>query len=195
MLIHLDQSNNVNFTPAQIKIFDRVADTISKLEEKLTNERNARRKANPFQSMFLDGDTSATAVFCKGITAATKQVELLKHANYQRTDGPAMSDLQKQIDDKRKLDIPKKKKQLEGDRQNLAALKSTLQGVIDKFTKAKEREVNKLVADILEKKKIVKANFKLGHNRRVKRKRSGLRTPSRWFGMPSRRVRSSAHGT
>jgi len=157
VLIHLDQSNNVNFTPAQIKIFDKVADTISKLEEKLTNERNARRKANPFQSMFLDGDTSATAVFCKGMTAATKQAELLKHANFdQRTDGPTMIDVQKQIDDKRKLDIPKKKKQLLGDRQNLAALKSTLQGVIDRFTKVKEREVNELVANILEKKKIIK---------------------------------------
>ena len=157
VLIHLDQSNNVNFTPAQIKIFDKVAETISKLEEKLTNERNARRKANPFQSMFLDGDTSATAVFCKGMTAATKQADLLKHANFDpRTDGLAMIDLQKQIDDKRKLDIPKKKKQLEGDRLNLAALKSTLQGVTDRFTKVKEREASELVADILEKKKIVK---------------------------------------
>ena len=44
VLIHLDQSNRVNFTPAQIKIFDKVADLISKLEERLTNERNAKRK-------------------------------------------------------------------------------------------------------------------------------------------------------
>jgi hypothetical protein len=44
VLIHLDQSNNVNFTPSQIKIFDKVAVTISKLEEKLNNERNAKKK-------------------------------------------------------------------------------------------------------------------------------------------------------
>ena len=53
VLIHLDQSNNVNFTPAQIKIFDKVADTISKLEEKLQNEKNEKKKDNPFASMFL----------------------------------------------------------------------------------------------------------------------------------------------
>ena len=51
VLIHLDQSNQVSFTPAQIKIFDKVADTISKMEERLTNERNARgRKITPFQA-------------------------------------------------------------------------------------------------------------------------------------------------
>jgi energy-coupling factor transporter ATP-binding protein EcfA2 len=156
VLIHLDQTNNVNFTPAQIKVFDKVAETISKLEEKLTNERNARKKDNPFQTMFLDGDTSATAVFCKGITAATKSADLLKHANFDtRTDGRTIIDLQKQIDEKRKLDIPKKKKQLAVERQNLAALKATLQGVIDRFTTANEREANQLVANILEKRKIV----------------------------------------
>jgi hypothetical protein len=39
-----------------------------------------------------------------------------------------------------KLDIPKRKKQLAGERQNLAALKATLQGVVDRFTVTKERE-------------------------------------------------------
>jgi energy-coupling factor transporter ATP-binding protein EcfA2 len=156
VLIHLDQSNNVNFTPAQIKVFDKVAETISKLEEKLTNERNARKKDNPFATMFLDGDTSATAVFCKAITAATKETDILKHANYDpRADGRAMIGLQRQIEEKRKLDIPAKKKQLGVERQNLAALKATLQTVVDRFTATKEREAHQLVADILEKKKIV----------------------------------------
>jgi len=72
VLIHLDESNQVNFTPAQIKIFDKVADTISKLEEKLTNEKNVKKKDDPFDSMFLYDDSSGTATFCKSITSATK---------------------------------------------------------------------------------------------------------------------------
>jgi energy-coupling factor transporter ATP-binding protein EcfA2 len=156
VLIHLDQSNHVNFTPAQIKIFDKVAITISKLEEKLTDERNAKKKDNPFQVMFLDDATTSTAIFCKGITGATKQADFLKHANFDpKVDGAKMDALQKQIDEKKKLDIIKKKSQLATDRQNLGAFKAPLQRVTDRFTEVKVNEANQLVKDILAKKKII----------------------------------------
>ncbi len=158
VLIHLDQSNHVNFTPAQIKIFDKVAITISKIEEKLTNERNAKKKDNPFQVMFLDDATTPTAVFCKGITGATKEADFLKHANFDpKVDGPKMDALQKQIDEKKKLDISKKKSQLATDRQNLGAFKAPLQRVMGRFTAEKMKEINQLVKDILEKKKIIES--------------------------------------
>ncbi|MDP3696474.1 MAG: AAA family ATPase [Candidatus Taylorbacteria bacterium] len=156
VLIHLDQSNHVNFTPAQIKIFDKVAVTISKLEEKLTNERNARKKDDPFQGMFLDDATSSTATFCKGITGTTKEADFLKHANFDsKVDEAKMDALQKQIDEKKKLDISKKKSQLATDRQNLGAFKAPLQRVLERFAEAKIKEANQLVKDILEKKKII----------------------------------------
>lgn len=156
VLIHLDQSNHVNFTPAQIKIFDKVAITISKLEEKLTNEKNAKKKDNPFQVMFLDDATTSTATFCKGITGATKEADFLKHANFDpKADGEKMDALQKQIDEKKKLDITKKKSQLATDRQNLGAFKAPLQRVVDRFTEIKMNEANQLVKDILAKKKLI----------------------------------------
>jgi hypothetical protein len=157
VLIHLDQSNNVNFTPSQIKIFDKVPQTISKLEKKLLSDRNARKKGNPFQSMFLDNrETSDTAIFCKSINSKTKEDDFLKHANYNsKTDDAIIEDIEKQIDEKRKLNIPQKKSQLSGDRQNLAALKSTLKEVEGYFTVDKMNEANRLIKDILEKKKII----------------------------------------
>lgn len=159
VLIHLDQSNNVNFTPAQIKIFDKVADTISKLEEKLQNEKNEKKKDNPFTSMFLSDDaTSDTALFCKNISASTEVDDFLKHANFNTTiDELKISDLSKQIDEKKKLDITKKKAQLASDRQNLTALKSTLQSTVDRFTEAKRDTINKIISDITEKKKIIES--------------------------------------
>lgn len=158
VLIHLDQSNHVNFTPAQIKIFDKVAITISKLEEKLTNEINTKKKDNPFQAMFLDDTTSSVATFCKNIDETTMGAEFLKHANFDsKVDGKKMDALQKQIDEKKKLDITKKKSQLGTDRQNLGAFKTPLQRVMDKFTEAKMEEVNQLTKDILEKKKTIKS--------------------------------------
>jgi energy-coupling factor transporter ATP-binding protein EcfA2 len=157
VLIHLDQSNNVNFTPAQIKIFDKVAETISKIEEKLLNEKNEKKMDNPFTSMFLSDDaTSDTALFCKGISASTEVADFLKHANFNTAiDEPKIADLIKQIDEKKKLDITKKKAQLASDRQNLTALKSTLQSTIDRFTEVKRDFINKIISDIAEKKKIV----------------------------------------
>jgi uncharacterized protein YydD (DUF2326 family) len=158
VLIHLDQSNRVNFTPAQIVIFDKVADTISKLEKKLLDEKNSRKKDNPFQSMFLDNVTSETALFCKNITGATKPDDFLKIANFDpKTDEIVMSNLSKQIEEKKKLDIPKKKVQLITERQGLEALKATLQSVLEQFADRKIHEINQLVKDILDKKKIVES--------------------------------------
>jgi hypothetical protein len=156
ILIHLDQSNHVNFTPAQIKIFDKVAITISQLEEKLTNEGNAKKKNNPFLVMFLDDATTPTAIFCKGITGATKEADFLKHADFDpKVDKVKMDKLQKQIEEKKKLDITKKKSQLIIDRQNLRAFKVPLQRITDRFTEVKMREVNQLIKEILVKKKII----------------------------------------
>lgn len=158
VLIHLDQSNSVNFTPSQIKIFDKVADTISKIENRLTNERYVRKKYNPFQSMFLNDATSETAIFCKSISEVTSENDFLKHVNFDiKSDEPKIAELEKKIDEKRKLDIPKKKSQLRIDNQNLTAIKSTLQKVISRFTEAKVIEVNKLVKDIIEKKNITES--------------------------------------
>jgi len=156
VLIHLDQSNNVNFTPAQIKIFDKVAETVSKLEEKLVNEVNIRRKANPFSSMFLVEDaTSDTAIFCKNIKASTKIEDLLKHTNFDpTTDEPKIEELKKLIDNKKKLDITKKKTQLNIDKQNLLALKATLERITNCFNETQKDKINKVISDISEKKKI-----------------------------------------
>ena len=156
ILIHLDQSNNVNFTPAQVKIFDKVADTISKLEERLTSEKNARKKDNPFQSMFVENATTDTAVFCKNISASTKEADFLKHATFDsKVDGAVVNELESQIEAKKKLDIPKKRSQLATDCQNLEALKASLEKVANHFTPQKMIETNTLITDILEKKKIV----------------------------------------
>ena len=156
VLIHLDQSNNVNFTPAQIRIFDKVTDKISKLEEMLLNEKNAKRKNNPFKSMFLDNSTSSISVFCRNISASTDEAEFLSHANFDlKTDGEiVIVDLERQIDKKRKLDIPKRKSQLNSEKQNLKALKSTLENFLIHFSETKAQEVNQLIENIIEKKKI-----------------------------------------
>lgn len=158
ILIHLDQSNSVNFTPSQIKIFDKVAHTISKIENKLIREKYVLKKYNPFQSMFLNDATTSTAIFCKGINEATSVNDFLMHANFDVvSDELKIIELEKTIDEKRKLDIPKKKSQLRNDNQNLIAIKATLQNVLNRFTEENVNDVNQLVKDIIEKKKIAES--------------------------------------
>lgn len=157
VLIHLDKPNSVNFTPAQIRLFDKVADTIVKLERKLDLEKYAKRKDNPFALMFLDqSEVSSIASFCRSINSSTKDEDFLNHANFNpEVDEEKMKELETQIAEKRKLDIPKKKSQLTTDRENLGALKINLQSVIGHFTLEKMQEANKLADDIFEKKKLI----------------------------------------
>jgi hypothetical protein len=156
VLIHLDQSNNVNFTPAEVIIFDKVGQTISKLEEKMLNDKNARKKSNPFDSMFLDYATSSTATFCKSINGATEIQDFLKHASFdEETDGKAIIELSSQIEEKKKLDIPKRKAQLVSDRQNLAALKAVLETAKSHFDAQSSKDINDLLTELAEKRRIV----------------------------------------
>lgn len=158
ILIHLDQSNRVSFTPSQIRIFDKVADTVSRLEAKLVNERNSKKKDNPFRGMFFENDTSETAVFCKGVDASTSEIEFLRHANFNpQTDEVRIQTLDRTISEKKALDIPKRKAQLTADAQNLGALRATLEAVLKHFTPERIGDLNRLLRQILEKKKIAEA--------------------------------------
>ena len=159
VLIHLDESNSVNFTPAQIKIFDQVAETISKLEEKLLNEKNVRKKDDPFTNMFLTDDkTSDISLFCKNINANTEIDDFLKYANFNAvTDEQKILDLIKDIDEKKKLDITRKKANLVSDRKYLTDLKSKLHSTINHFSEENKSLINKLNSDIFEKTEIVKS--------------------------------------
>jgi len=156
VVIHLDESNKISFTPSQVRIFDKVAETLAKLETKLTNEMNAKRKDNPFKTMFLESDTSETALFCRNVDAKVADKEFLKHASFDPTlDGEKIASLEAEIDQKKKLDIPKRKSQLVIDCQNLTALKATLVKVTDCLSTQRMEAANLLVADILEKRTIV----------------------------------------
>ena len=78
------------------------------------------------------------------------------HASFDpKVDGATIEELESQIEAKKKLDIPKKRSQLATDCQNLEAFKASLEKVANRFTPQKMTEVNALITDILEKKKIV----------------------------------------
>jgi hypothetical protein len=156
VLIHLDESNNVNFTPAQVVIYDKVAEALAALDEMLIKERNARRTANPFQSMFLTGESSATAVFLKQISAETTDEDFLKHCSFEaESDGNRSASLEAQINEKKKLDIPNKRTQLTSDCENLEALKASLEIITGSLSASNMAIANALMLEIAERKKVV----------------------------------------
>lgn len=153
VLIHLDNANAVKFTPAQIQVFDRVADTINRLEERLTAERNVLRRDSPFTLLFPADATSSTAVFCRGLSANTKTEDLLQAIAFDPVeDDRKIGELRTAIETQQKLDVPRQKAQLASDRQNLGALKASLSRVLRQLNSDRAREVNQFLSDISAKK-------------------------------------------
>jgi hypothetical protein len=147
VLIHLDKSNKVIFTPARIKIFDKVTETISKLETMLSNEGDKLKRENPFELIFAEED-SDVAIFCKGMTFATDKSDLLKYTSYDvNIDEKRILGLRDEISDKMKLDISKRKAELITDCEDLKAIKEQLQNVVNGLTEEKAIEYNKLITD------------------------------------------------
>lgn len=150
VLIHLDESNKVNFSPAYVQVFDRVATAIGRIERRLDSERIMKMKENPFASLFLDiTDVSPTATFCKSLSSITRDDEFLEHANFvSEVDDAKILTLQNDIEEKRKIDVPTRRTGLLTNARDLDALRSSLQLVLDRFSKDKLKEANKIALDI-----------------------------------------------
>ena len=155
VLIHLDKSNKVIFTPAQIKIFDKVTDTISKLETMLSAEGDKLKRENPFELIFGEED-SEVATFCKSMTFATEKNDFIEYAKFDATlDEERVHKLMGLISDKMKLDVSKRKIELIADCESLKAIKEHLEDMVNGLTDAKAIEYNKLITDIKEKNSIL----------------------------------------
>lgn len=150
VLIHLDESNKVNFSPAYVQVFDRVAKAIGRIERRLDSERIKKMKEDPFASLFLDiTDVSTTATFCKSLSSITRDDEFLEHANFvSELDDAKILTLQNDIEGKKKIDVSTRRTGLLENARNLNALHSSLQLVLDCFSEEKLKEANKIVLDI-----------------------------------------------
>gem|GEM_PF-1504469 len=154
VLIHLDDSNKIYFTPPQVKVFDKVAEVISSIEKKLNNEKEKRRVDNPFSLLFssveMESDISA---YCKTVSSNTDIEDYKSKINFNlEIDQNRINELEKLISAKKKLDITEKKKLIEDDVENLNILKSTLQRVLESITVDTYQEINDLNQSIKSKK-------------------------------------------
>ena len=156
VLIHLDQSNDIKLTPGRIQVFDRIAEIITVLEEMLTKEELQNKKADPFSNMFLNEDSSI-AQYCKGISASTHKDQLVTVISFDSDkDQKALDTLEKRLEEIKKLDVTKKKKELATERSALTSLKRDLLFVAVSFSEEKRTILNKLLADMLAKRELVK---------------------------------------
>lgn len=157
VLIHLDESNKINFSPAYIQVFDRVATAIRRIERRLDSERATKKKENPFASLFLDiTDVSTTVTFCKSLSSNTRDDKFLEHANFvPEVDGAKIITLQNDIEEKKKLDVPVRRAELLANARDLDTLHTSLQLVVDHFTEDKAKEANKIVTNIRTQRRLI----------------------------------------
>lgn len=147
--IHVDEESRVNLVPASIAIFDRVAVALAGLERKVWSEQAQRKRGNPFETMFVDPtETSEVVTFCRRLSAATTDEQLLQHATFEEVDEQRLAELPALIESKKALDVSARRTQLRSDKAALEQLKSTLTNAGARFTAASATEINALLASI-----------------------------------------------
>ncbi len=154
VLIHLDESNHIKFIPAQIKIFDLVADAVSKFEKRIELEKAGKKKEDPFEWMFAE--ESEISRICAGLNSATIVDDFILQISFDKEISESrIAEIEKRISDLTKLDVPKKRGELDAEMENLRALKNSIAVFVRPINLEWAGQANQLLRDIEEKKKLV----------------------------------------
>lgn len=166
--IHLDSPNNVNFTPSKLNIFNKVKEALGHLEVKIVNENKLLNKENPTGFVFAN-ETDDVAAFFKNISANTPDDQIELFTTFGTNDEMLLNELGRQLMEKEKLDIPKRKQQLSNEVSNLKTLHAGLDRILNNVSTIKQSGLNDLIRNTKKQKdltqklsaeKFVHQNFK-----------------------------------
>lgn len=143
-VVHLDNTNTVKFTPLKLTVFDKVKKVFQEIEQKLETEKISRKKDNP-ASILFPNDADETSLFCKNINAETSNVLLESILSFNSDDGKLLEEFEKQLLEKEKLDVLKKKDTLKSENSHLTSLLTKLEGLVRNIAVDKQGSLNKLI--------------------------------------------------
>lgn len=147
----LDYTNNVNFTPSKLNIFNKVKEVVTQIEAIIQNEQTLIKKDNPVNGVFIN-ESGNLATSLKNITSNTTDEQLESCTNFNNVDELRVLELEKQISDKLKVDIPKRKAHLKTEIVNLTNLGDILNKLIKNVSFEKKTGLNNLIKLTNEKK-------------------------------------------
>jgi hypothetical protein len=153
-LIQLDKENILQFTPAQLAVFDKVNDVVQGMEALLAEERSQMLKANPLENSFMD-QTSNVSEALLSPDLAKENEEILTFTVYPEDGDAQVEQLVKQREALVKQNLETEKKQLIEDKATLERFKSKLDTYQKNYGIAGIDKLNLLIKDVKDKKKLV----------------------------------------
>lgn len=152
--IQLNDTNTIQFVPGQLSVFDLVNENIHRVEEKLKTEQASKKKVNPFETSF--GDTvSPVSGSLLNMDATITDENILTISTFPEDGDQQIKVLSEKQVALIKLDVPKKKKDLEGEQQTLTNYSQEWNTLLENFSTERIGTINSIIKDVVDKKALV----------------------------------------
>jgi len=104
--IHLDNENQLNFTPSGFDFFEKILQLFEELKSKINNEINSLKKPNPFLIHFQNDNEIRKTV--ESLNSHTDNEKLKTFATYTVEDAEKLESIKKKIAELKALNIQEK---------------------------------------------------------------------------------------
>lgn len=152
--IQLDNENVLQFTPAQLAVFDKVNNIVKSMGTLLKEERSQKLKANPLENSFGEQTSSITEALLE--PDLTKQnEEILAFTEYPEDGDNQVEQLAKRKEALVKQNIEAEKKKLGENKTTLESFRGKLDAYMKNYGTAGKDKLNLLIQDVKDKKKLV----------------------------------------
>lgn len=104
--VHLDNDNQLNFTPSGFDFFEKILQLFEELKSKISTEINSLKKSNPFLIHFQNDNDIRKAV--ESFNSQTDIEKLKAYATFSEEDAEKLEGLKKKIAELKALNIQEK---------------------------------------------------------------------------------------
>lgn len=133
--VHLDNDNQLNFTPIGFEFFDLILQLFESLKSKLNLEIQANRPANSFLIHFQNDNAIRTLI--SNLNANSSEEEITKIASFSQADSTHLTGIESKIAELRALNIQVQIVGLEKLQRELQSFCTRQQLIIDNLSKEK----------------------------------------------------------
>jgi energy-coupling factor transporter ATP-binding protein EcfA2 len=133
--VHLDNDNQLNFTPSGFDFFEKILQLFEELKSKISTEINSLKKPNPFLIHFQNDNEIKKVV--ESFNSQTDIEKLKTYANYSEEDAKKLEGIKKKIAELKALNIQEKISVFEKLQRELSDFIQKQQNIINFLTQDK----------------------------------------------------------
>lgn len=152
--IQLNNENMLQFTPAQLAVFDKVNILVKSMETRLAEEKQQRAKENPLHNSFGDITSIPSSILLNPDLSKTDE-QIMAYAVYPSDGDMKTEELKQNKEVLVKKNIEAEKKKLGDDRATLQRFKNEMEIFSKNYSNVSKEAINKLIGDVKEKQNLV----------------------------------------